>query len=61
VDVIGSVYIYKSVESMWSFQSKILATDGAPSDCYGMTVSIYGTIAMVGARVDDDTAVDAGV
>ncbi len=57
---VGGVYVYGSVGSKWSRQSKILAADGAASDWFGSSVSIYGITAMIGARLDDDKATDAG-
>jgi hypothetical protein len=56
----GSVYVYGSVGNIWSRQSKILAKDGAGSDIFGYSVSIYGTTAMFGAYGDDDKTADAG-
>jgi hypothetical protein len=57
----GSVYVYGSVGNIWSRQSKLLAADGAGSDNFGISVSIYGTTAMIGAWYDDDKATDAGI
>ncbi len=47
--------------NIWSRQSKILAADGAASDEFGISVSTYGTAAMIGAHGDDDKAADAGI
>jgi hypothetical protein len=57
---IGSVYVYGSVGSTWSRQSKILAADGSSGDQFGGDVSIYGITATIGARLDDAKATDAG-
>jgi hypothetical protein len=57
---LGSVYIYGSVGNIWSRQSKLLAADGAASDNFGVSVSIFGTTAMVAAFLDDDKAINAG-
>jgi hypothetical protein len=57
----GSVYYYTLIGSYWSRQSKILATDGAASDQFGYSVSIYNNAAFIGAFKDDDKALDAGV
>ncbi len=61
IGYIGSVYVYGAVGNIWSRQSKILAADGAASDLFGFSVSIYGTTAMIGAFGDDDKATDAGI
>jgi hypothetical protein len=58
---VGSVYVYGSVGSIWSRQSKILAADGAANDWFGSGVSIYGITAMIGSRLDDDKDTDAGI
>jgi hypothetical protein len=58
---LGSVYIYGSVGNIWSRKSKLLAADGAVSDCFGIRVSIYGTTAMIGTHSDDDKTTDAGI
>jgi hypothetical protein len=57
----GSVYVYGSVENIWSRQSKIFAVDGLGSDWFGISVSVYGTTAIIGATGDDDKATDAGM
>ncbi len=47
--------------SYWSRQSKILAKDGAASDWFGSSVSIYDNNAFIGAYGDDDKITDAGM
>jgi hypothetical protein len=58
---LGSVYVYGSVGNIWSRQSKLLAADGAGSDNFGYSVSVYSTTTIVGANRDDDQATDAGI
>ncbi len=58
---LGSAYVYASLGTLWSRQSKILAPDGSASDEFGVLVSLYGTAAMIGAYLDDDKATDAGI
>jgi hypothetical protein len=57
----GSVYIYGSVGTIWSRQSKLLAADGSGGDLFAISVCIFGSTAMVGALYDDDRAGDAGM
>jgi hypothetical protein len=38
----------------------MLAVDGAASDRFGISVSIYGTSAMIGAYLDDDKGTESG-
>jgi len=39
---------------------KLTASDGAGNDEFGRSVSIFGSIAIVGARLDDDAGTDSG-
>ena len=57
----GSAYIYELVKDVWQ-ETKLLASDGAYNDLFGLSVSISsdGTIAIVGARYDDDNASNSG-
>ena len=51
----GSAYIYRFNEdtSTW-IETKLTASDAAPVDWFGISVSIFGDRALVGARLDDD-------
>jgi hypothetical protein len=50
----GSAYIFSRSGSTWTYQSKIKATDTAPNDRFGRSVSISGdgSYALVGAYAD---------
>jgi hypothetical protein len=50
----GSAYIFKRNGETWSQQAKMLASDGAAEDQFGMSVSISGDLAVVGTNLDDD-------
>ena len=50
----GAAYVYVRNGTSWSQQRKLLANDGANSDFFGGTVSIYGDYALVGSFGDDD-------
>ena len=56
----GSAYIFQRIGTIWSQEAKILAADGAASDCFGGSVSIDGIYALVGASRDDDKGTDSG-
>jgi len=58
----GSAYIFTRSGSTWSQQQKIQASDAEASDDFGWSVSISGdgNTAIVGARLEDTTATDAG-
>jgi hypothetical protein len=49
----GAAYIFKRVGESWVEQQKLLASDGAASDCMGWSVSISGDKAIAGAPYDD--------
>jgi hypothetical protein len=55
------VYYYILTGSYWSHQSKILAQDGASSDNFGGSISIYNNNAFIGAYRDDDKGLDSGM
>ena len=50
----GSAYIYRFNGVNWVEEQNLLASDGAVSDLFGLTVSISGDIAVIGAVGDDD-------
>jgi hypothetical protein len=56
----GSAYIFKRSGTSWSQQQKLTASDGAADDNFGLSVSISGDYAIVGAYGDDDKGSDSG-
>ena len=50
----GSAYVYVRSNGVWSEQQKLTASDGAAVDYFGLSVSISGDTAVIGARYDDD-------
>ncbi|MCP4106397.1 MAG: hypothetical protein GY749_12835 [Desulfobacteraceae bacterium] len=56
----GAAYIYKRDGSSWSQQAKITASDAESNDHFGISVSMSGDYAIVGAYQDDDNGVDSG-
>lgn len=58
----GSAYVFTQSDGTWSQEAKLLATDGDTGDLFGSRVALAadGTIALVGARGDDDNGDDAG-
>jgi hypothetical protein len=59
-DKSGSAYIYKREGETWSEQAKLTAADGAADDSFGVSVSISGDYAIVGAYWDDDNGDKSG-
>jgi hypothetical protein len=57
----GSAYIFsRSGNGTWTRQAKLTAGDGAAGDWFGMSVSISGDYAIVGAPFDDDNGTGSG-
>jgi hypothetical protein len=56
----GSAYIFLRDGTSWNQQQKLLASDGAAGDNFGISVSISGDHAIVGAYEDDDKGIDSG-
>jgi len=50
----GSAYIYRFNGLAWVQEQELLATDGATGDRFGISVSVGGDTAVVGAKWDDD-------
>jgi PKD repeat protein len=59
-DVSGSAYIFKRSETTWTEQAKLLASDGAEDDIFGVSVSIDGDYAIIGACYDSDNGAFSG-
>jgi len=49
----GSAYIFKRLDSNWSQQAKLLASDGVSGDRFGWSVSIDEDYAIIGAHNSD--------
>ncbi|KAA3606901.1 MAG: T9SS C-terminal target domain-containing protein [Calditrichaeota bacterium] len=56
----GSAYIYIRSGNTWTQQAKIIANDGVPGDYFGVSVSIDGEYAIIGAYLDDDDGNKSG-
>ena len=59
-DISGSAYVFKRTGTSWAQEAKLLASDGASLDLFGMSVSISGDYAVVGAFADDDNGLSSG-
>ena len=49
----GSAYVFTKVFGVWSQESKLIASDGAANDEFGISVAVDGDTVVVGARQDD--------
>jgi len=53
---VGSAYVYRFDGLTWVEEAHLTASDGAADDFFGISVSIFGNIAIVGAYHDDTAA-----
>jgi len=56
----GSAYVFARNGTSWTQEAKLLASDGAAQDYFGISVSLSGDTALVGARFDDDNGNKSG-
>ena len=56
----GSAYMYVRNGTNWSEQTKLTASDSAAGDRLGISVSVSGDTAVIGADKDDDRGNDSG-
>ena len=56
----GSAYVFTRSGTQWRQQAKLIASDGAAGDVFGISVAIDGKTALVGADLDDDGGDNTG-
>jgi uncharacterized repeat protein (TIGR01451 family) len=56
----GSAYVFDFNGTSWSETAKLTASDGAASDLFGVSVSLAGDRALIGAHRDDDSGSFSG-
>ena len=57
----GSAYVFeRDGAGVWSEVQKLTASDGADNDYFGVSVSISGDYAVIGAYTDDDNGANSG-
>jgi len=56
----GSVYLFGEAGGAWIEQDKLAASDGAPDDNFGSSISLSGGRIVVGAWLDDDLGSQSG-
>ncbi|MHC4825467.1 MAG: FG-GAP repeat protein, partial [Planctomycetota bacterium] len=61
-DNAGAAYIFQfnSETGLWNEQVKLTASDATPGDGFGISVSLDGNVALIGANNDDPQADDSG-
>ncbi len=56
----GSAYVFTRSDTTWIQENKLTAADGSNNDNFGISVSIDGDIALIGANTDDDNGGNSG-
>ena len=56
----GSAYVFVRSGTVWTQQQKLTASDAAAGDTFGISVSVSGDTAVVGAWFDDNAGSDSG-
>ncbi len=56
----GAAYVYRRSGTSWSFEQKLMASDGATEDRFGTSVAVSGDVIAVGAYLNDGVAPDSG-
>ncbi len=56
----GSTYVFREVGGFWQQIAKLTAADAAQTDFFGVSVSISGNTAVIGAYLDDDGGIGSG-
>ncbi|MCX7545887.1 FG-GAP repeat protein [Marinicella gelatinilytica] len=56
----GSAYVFELQGGSWVETAKLVASDGAVADRFGVSVSLSGDRALIGSYKDDDNGSDSG-
>jgi hypothetical protein len=56
----GSAYVFIRTGTTWTEQQKLLPSDSAIDDTFGLFVSLDGDTVLIGAPFDDDNGIDSG-
>ena len=56
----GSAYVFTKVSGVWSQKAKLIASDGAANDEFGISVAVNSDTVVVGAYQDDDNGNQSG-
>ena len=57
---VGAAYVYRLVGGQWANEATLSPSDGASGDDFGISVSIDGDVAIIGANRDDDAGSSTG-
>ena len=56
----GSAYVFIRTGTTWTFQAKLLPSDGAAEEQFGESVALKGNTAIIGAWYDNDNGLHSG-
>lgn len=56
----GSAYVFRRGPGGWAQEAKLLAADGGVGHCFGYSVAISGSRALIAAPFDNDNGADSG-
>lgn len=56
----GSAYVYSRAGGAWSLETKLFATDGMAGDRFGGSVSVHGSVILIGASGAEDNGENSG-
>ena len=56
----GSAYVFVRTSGGWTEQAKLLASDGADWDLFGISIAVDGDTTVIGAEEDDDNGEESG-
>ena len=56
----GSAYVFRRDSAIWSEEAKLLPSDGAEADMFGISVSLSADVTVIGSPFDDDLGADSG-
>jgi FG-GAP repeat protein len=56
----GSAYVFRNVDGRWVEEARLVDAKGQELDLFGVSVSIDGPTALVGAHGNDDPGLDSG-
>lgn len=59
-DFSGSAYVFRFNGSTWVQEAKLTASDGVEGDGFGLSVSVSGELALIGASFVDDNGLNSG-
>lgn len=57
---VGAAYVFRNVGLKWVQQEKIVPSDAAPGDAFGMSISLRGNVMAIGSPRNDDAAPNGG-